>query len=66
VVLHQHRAWENLAEAERDEFSRKNYRRFLEKWGDRADLLAVNQAGGSAHDSHGHDHHDHSDHGHKH
>jgi len=66
VVLHQHRAWENLAEAERDEFSRKNYRRFLEKWGDRADLLAVNRTGGSAHDSHGHDHHDHSDHGHKH
>ena len=39
VVQHEHRVWTELAEGERDELSLKNYRRFLEKWGDRADLL---------------------------
>ena len=43
VRLHEHRVWTALAEGERDELSRKNYRRFLDKWGDRADLLVVNQ-----------------------
>ena len=42
VVLHEHRVWSELAEGERDELSLKNYRRFLEKWGDRADLLVSN------------------------
>ena len=45
VQLHEHRVWTALAEGERDELSRKNYRRFLDKWGDRADLLVVNQTG---------------------
>ena len=44
VRLHEHRVWTALAEAERDELSRKNYRRFLDKWGDRDDLLVSNQA----------------------
>jgi cysteinyl-tRNA synthetase len=43
VRLHEHRVWTALAEAERDELSRKNYRRFLDKWGDRDDLLVSNQ-----------------------
>ena len=45
VRRHEHRAWSELAEGERDELSRKNYRRFLDKWGDRADLLVSNQRG---------------------
>ena len=39
VRLHEHRIWSELPEGERDELSKKNYRRFLDKWGDRADLL---------------------------
>ena len=46
VRLHDHRVWSGLAEGERDELSRKNYRRFLDKWGDRADLLVSNQHDG--------------------
>ena len=43
IVQHEHRVWNELAEAERDELSLKNYRRFLEKWGERADLLVSNR-----------------------
>ena len=43
VAQHEHRVWSELAEGERDELSRKNYGRFLDRWGDRADLLACNQ-----------------------
>ena len=43
VRRHEHRVWSELAEGERDELSRKNYRRFLDKWGDRADLLVSNR-----------------------
>ena len=43
VRRHEHRVWSELAEGERDERSRKNYRRFLDKWGDRQDLLLANQ-----------------------
>ena len=43
VQRHEHRVWSELAEGERDELSRKNYRRFLDKWGDRADLLVSNR-----------------------
>jgi cysteinyl-tRNA synthetase len=39
VRRHEHRVWSALAEGERDELSRKNYGRFLDKWGDRTDLL---------------------------
>ncbi len=45
VVQHEHRVWSELAEGERDELSLKNYRRFLEKWGDRADLLVSSRPG---------------------
>ena len=43
VAQHEHRVWSELAEGERDELSRKNYGRFLDRWGDRADLLTCNQ-----------------------
>ena len=43
VGQHEHRVWSELGEAERDELSRKNYGRFLDRWGDRADLLTCNQ-----------------------
>jgi cysteinyl-tRNA synthetase len=43
VRLHEHRVWSELAEGERDEMSRKNFRRFLEKWGHHQDLLVSNQ-----------------------
>ena len=45
VVQHEHRVWSELAEGERDELSLKNYRRFLEKWGARADLLVSSRSG---------------------
>ena len=44
VSLHEHRVWSELAEAEREELSRKNYGRFLRKWGNRADLLVSNRS----------------------
>ena len=56
VVLHEHRVWSELAEGERDELSLKNYRRFLEKWGDRADLLVSNHESSGHSHPHGHDH----------
>ena len=43
VVRHTHRAWSELGEQERDELSRKNYGRFLDRWGDRRDLLVANR-----------------------
>ena len=46
VVQHEHRVWNELAEAERDELSLKNYRRFLDKWGNRADLLVSSRSAG--------------------
>ena len=39
----EHRAWSGLGEEERDELSRKNFGRFLDRWGDREDLLVANQ-----------------------
>ena len=41
VQRHEHRVWSVLAEGERDELSRRNYRRFLDKWGHRSDLLVA-------------------------
>ena len=43
---HEHRAWDELAEGERDELSRKNYGRFLKRWGGRTDLLVAPQPAG--------------------
>ncbi len=39
VKLHEHRVWSALSENEREELSRKNFGRFLRKWGHREDLL---------------------------
>ncbi len=41
---HEHRVWSELGEDEREDLSKKNYRRFLDKWGERSDLLVANQA----------------------
>ena len=43
IELHEHRVWSELAEGERDELSRKNYRRFLDKWRGREELLFSSQ-----------------------
>ena len=45
LTRHEHRQWSALGEAERDQLSLKNFKRFLEKWGDRPDLLVSNRAG---------------------
>ena len=39
LVRHEHRQWEELEENQRDELSRKNFGRFLRRWGGRPDLL---------------------------
>ena len=39
LVRHEHRGWTSVSEAERDRLSKRNFYRFLEHWGDRADLL---------------------------
>jgi cysteinyl-tRNA synthetase len=36
---HEHRAWTNLAEEERENLSQNNFRRFLKRWGHRQELL---------------------------
>ncbi len=46
VAQHEHRVWSELPEGERDELSRKNYRRFLDKWRDRPELLHSNRGAG--------------------
>ena len=39
LVRHEHRQWEELDENQRNELSRKNFGRFLRRWGNRPDLL---------------------------
>ena len=39
LVRHEHRQWEELDENQRNELSRKNFGRFLKRWGARPDLL---------------------------
>lgn len=36
---HEHRGWASIPEAERDRLSKRNFYRFLDRWGDRPDLL---------------------------
>jgi hypothetical protein len=38
-LRHEHRGWEALPEDERDRLSKRNFYRFLDRWGDRRDLL---------------------------
>jgi len=39
LVRHQHRGWTSLPDDERDRLSRRNFYRFLDRWGARGDLL---------------------------
>ncbi|MFQ6058401.1 MAG: cysteine--tRNA ligase [Anaerolineae bacterium] len=39
LARHEHTVWERLVPAERERLSKRNYYRFLKKWGDRRDLL---------------------------
>jgi cysteinyl-tRNA synthetase len=46
LVRHEHRQWTELDENQRDELSRKNFGRFLRRWGKRPDLLITSGAQG--------------------
>ena len=41
LTRHEHRQWTELEENQRDELSRKNFGRFLKRWGNRPDLLVT-------------------------
>jgi len=43
VEKHEHRIWNSMTPATRDELSKKNYKRFLDKWRNRTDLLEINK-----------------------
>ncbi len=46
LVRHEHRQWTELDDNQRDELSRKNFGRFLKRWGNRPDLLITADAKG--------------------
>ena len=46
MVRHEHRQWTELDDGQRDELSRKNFGRFLRRWGNRPDLLISASARG--------------------
>ena len=46
MVRHEHRQWTELDDGQRDELSRKNFGRFLRRWGHRPDLLISSSARG--------------------
>ena len=46
LVRHEHRQWTELDDNQRDELSRKNFGRFLKRWGNRPDLLLTADAVG--------------------
>ena len=39
IVRHEHRVWTSLSEEEREKLSARNFKRFLDKWSNRYDLL---------------------------
>ena len=41
VVRHEHLEWAATPEEERDRLSKRNFYRFLRKWGERSDLLVT-------------------------
>ena len=45
LARHEHRQWNALGEAERDQLSFKNFKRFFKKWRDRSDLLVSSGRG---------------------
>jgi len=46
LIRHEHRQWTELDDNQRDELSRKNFGRFLKRWGNRPDLLIAADAVG--------------------
>ena len=54
LVRHEHRQWTELDENQRDELSRKNFGRFLKRWGNRPDLLVTAGGRGAGGGSHHH------------
>ena len=46
LVRHEHRQWTELDENQRDEMSRRNFGRFLKRWGNRPELLNASGAQG--------------------
>lgn len=42
MLRHEHKQWSELGEDERDQLSRRNFKHFFKKWGDRKDLLVTN------------------------
>jgi cysteinyl-tRNA synthetase len=46
VIRHEHRQWTELDDNQRDELSRKNFGRFLKRWGNRPELLIAAGATG--------------------
>jgi cysteinyl-tRNA synthetase len=46
VVRHEHRMWEAAAPEEREEWSRRNFGRFLDRWRDRWDLTVQGRGSG--------------------
>ena len=42
LIRHEHRQWSSLGEEERDQLSRRNFRHFFKRWGNRKDLLVSN------------------------
>jgi len=43
LIRHKHRIWESLPDYQREELSQTNYKKFLEKWQKRPELLEVNK-----------------------
>jgi len=41
ALMHEHRGWTELPDDERDRLSRRNFYRFLDRWGRRPDLLVA-------------------------
>jgi GT2 family glycosyltransferase len=41
LVRHEHRGWTALPDAERDRLSKRNFYRYLKRWGDRPELLVI-------------------------
>ena len=45
MARHEHRQWNALGEAERNQLSFRNFKRFFKKWRDRSDLLVSGRRG---------------------
>ena len=52
LVRHEHRQWTELDDNQRDELSRKNFGRFLRRWGNRPELLITADANGFGFQAH--------------